>query len=116
MTDLNTLQLQWLRDELGSQPDDAALQERYDALGSVRDVAIAVLRGRRADLLRKPLTTTVSGVASVNYAENVKAIERRISALERLDDDPTDTPGEDVDGGAGGDHIEAFQLVRSRGR
>ena len=115
MTDLNPAQLQWLRDELGDTPDDAALQGRFDTLGSIRDVAIAVLRGRRSALLAKPLSANVSGIASVNYAENVKALDRRIDALSRLDPDPTDEPGEDVDG-AGQVRLEPIELYRTRGR
>lgn len=116
MTDLTAVQLRWLRDELGAKPDDAALQERYDDLGSIRDVGISILRSRRSALLARPLSTNVTGVASVNYAENVKALDRRIEALSRLDADPTDEPGEDVDGGTATVDLEPIQLFRSRGR
>lgn len=115
MADLSAKQLAWLRDEIGSKPDDAALNERFADLGSVTGVAIAVLRARRAALLASPLSVSVNGVASINNAENVKALERRLTALAVLDDDPTDEPGEDPDGGTGGE-LETVLLVRNRGR
>lgn len=111
---LSARQLTWLRDEIGSKPADAALNERYGELQSVTAVAIAVLRARRAQLLASPLSVNVAGVAAVNNAENVKAIERRLTALAGMDDDPTDEEGESPDSGDG--DVEAFQLTRSRGR
>lgn len=117
MAELNENQIAWLRDEVGDQPADADLQVRYDRTGSVRDVAVGVLRQRRANMLASPLSTTLQGVAAVNYAENVKALDRRIAALQLLDDDPTSDPGEDSDGGAAPvEYVERYQLVRSRGR
>ena len=114
MADLTAPQLKWLRDTVGTEPDDAALQGRFDVLGSVRDVGIAVLRDRRANLLATSLQVSVAGVASINNTENVKALEREIAALAKLDDDPTDEPGEDVSGTGG--RFEVFNLTRSRGR
>jgi hypothetical protein len=114
MAQLNEIQLRWLRDEVGSSVPDDTLQGRYDDLGSVRDVALSVLRDRRAKLLDSPLSVSVSGVASINNTENVRALERRMAALTKLDDDPTDEPGEDVEGGAV--VLEPIQLVRSRRR
>lgn len=115
MAELSAKQVAWLRDEVGSKPDDDALNERFADLGSVTGVAIAVLRGRRAALLASPLSVNVSGVVAVNNAENVKALERRLTALAALDDDPTDEPDEDPDGGTGGE-LETVLLVRTRGR
>src|SRR4051794_10171243 len=117
MADLTPSQLAWLRSEVGTSPTDDDLEAAYVRLGSVRDVAIESLRDRRARLLESPLSVNVPGVASVNNAENVKAIERRISALVKLDDDPTSTPGEDTDGGAAIAAIfSTLQLTRSRRR
>lgn len=115
-TPLTARQLRWLHDELGaSAATDAELQSRYDDLASVRDVALAVLRDQRSELLDSPLSVSVAGVASINTSENVKAIERRLTALSKLDDDPTSTPGEDADGGTG--VLDApFRLTRARGR
>lgn len=114
MPTLTDKQKRWLRDELPDSVTDEQLQSRYDDLGSVRDVAIAFLRDQRSELLASPLSTSVAGVASVNYSENVKAIERRLAALVQLDDDPTDEPGEPVDGT--GHVFRETVLTRTRGR
>lgn len=113
---LNTDQLAWLRSEVGTAPADDNLNARYDRLGSVTGVAVEVLRERRAKMLEQPLSLTVNGVATVNYSENIKALDRRLSALADLDEDPTDEPGEDPDGGAGLPDVEVHHLTRARGR
>lgn len=115
MADLTAKQIAWLRSELGDQPDNPTLQAAYDRLHSIRDVAIEQIRTRRNELLASPLAVNLSGVASVNYAENVKAYERRLTALINLDDDPTDEPGEAVDG-AGPRRGGVVHLTRTRGR
>lgn len=112
MAELTTTQLQWLRDQLGDQPADAELQTRYDDRGSVRDVALSVLSSRRRALLESSLQVTATGVASVNNTENVKALERDIAALSKLDDDPTDGPDELP----GVERFSRFALTRSRRR
>ncbi|MFF9403474.1 hypothetical protein [Streptomyces sp. NPDC014744] len=71
----------YLRSELG-EADRPDLDARYQRLGSLQAVAIEVLRKRRAALVSDPLAVTVQGVATVNNAENVKALERQIAALE----------------------------------
>lgn len=116
MVDLNENQVAWLRDEVGDTPSTDELNVMFERIGAVRDVAIAVWRRRRTNMLKSPLSTSLSGVASVNYAENVKALERRIAALERLDADPSDTPGEDTDGGTVDDGLVVTRLYRTRGR
>lgn len=70
----------YLRSELG-EADRTDLDTRYLRLGSLVAVAVEVLRERRAALVSDPLTITVQGVAAVNNAENVKAIERQITNL-----------------------------------
>lgn len=112
MADLTAAQLQWLRDQLGDEPTDVELQARYEARGSVRDVALSVLSSRRRELLESSLQVSASGVASVNNTENVKALERDLAALSKLDDDPTDEPDELP----GVERFESFQLTRSRRR
>lgn len=115
---LTDRQLAWVRTELGAQPDDAALHLSYASLGSVRDVVIAVLRRRRADLLSGPLSVAVSGVVTVNRAENVKAIERRLATLALLDADPSDdtVPGPEDPGASRPEEFQTFTLTRTRGR
>ena len=111
---LTARQLRWLRDTVGDTVELAELQSRFDDLESVRDVAIAVLRDRRRAYLDSSLKVSVSGVASVDNTENVKAIEREIAQLVKLDHDPTDEPGEEAT--AAVQRAETFQLVRSRRR
>lgn len=113
---LTTTQVAWLRAEIGTTLTDPQLQERYNRLESVRDVALEALRERRTELLASPLSVSVDGVASVNNSENVKAIERRIAALVRLDDDPSDDPPVADGAGAVPLPFERLQLRRSRGR
>ncbi|WP_435059408.1 hypothetical protein [Streptomyces sp. bgisy060] len=74
----------YLRSELG-EADRADLDARYQRLGSLQAVAVEVLRERRAALVSDPLAVTVQGVATVNNAENVKALERQITSLEERD-------------------------------
>lgn len=114
MADLTPTQLRWLHDTVPDTWEDAALQARYDELGSVRDVALSILRDKRKDLLDSPLKVSLSGVASVDNAENVKALERSLAEIARLDDDPTSTPGEEA--AAAVPRWETFNLTRSRGR
>ncbi|MDH2389370.1 hypothetical protein QCN29_11310 [Streptomyces sp. HNM0663] len=71
----------YLRSELG-EADRTDLDARYQRLGSVQAVAAEVLRERKAALVSDPLAVTVQGVATVNNAENVRALERQIAALE----------------------------------
>jgi hypothetical protein len=76
----------YLRSELG-EADRADLDTRYQRLGSLQSVAIEVLRQRKAALVSDPLAVTVQGVATVNNAENVRALERQIATLQGLSAD-----------------------------
>ncbi|MDX3232883.1 hypothetical protein [Streptomyces sp. ME19-01-6] len=85
----------WLLSQLGTTTDLADLEQRYARLGSARAVALEVLRERKAALvMEQPASIGVSSVVSISYAENIKAIERQIAALEAgqppAPDDPTD--------------------------
>ena len=115
MAALTEAQISWLRSEVGASTGTEDLQARYDRLESVRDVAMEVLRERRAALLEQPLSLNLSGVASVDYTNNVAAIERRLTALANLDDDPSDDDGAEQES-PDADHIETFTLTRSRRR
>ncbi|MGW7542169.1 hypothetical protein ACWGKQ_13750 [Streptomyces sp. NPDC054770] len=70
----------YLRSELG-EADRTDLDTRYQRLDSLQAVAIEVLRERKAALVSDPLAVTVQGIATVNNAENVRALERQIAAL-----------------------------------
>ncbi|MDK0525001.1 hypothetical protein [Streptomyces sp. ML-6] len=89
----------WLESQLGTPLDQPDLEARYARLGTARAVALEVLRGRLATLRTQPSTVNVSGVVSVSYTENIKALERQIAALEAGDppgpDDPPDETGPD---------------------
>lgn len=114
MADLTPTQLRWLHEQVPDSWTDAALQARFDELGSVRDVALSIIRDQRKDLLDSPLKASLSGVASYDNDPNVKALERTLAELARMDDDPTSDPGEAA--AAGVAQWETFNLARSRGR
>lgn len=114
--ELTEKQLKWLGSQLGDEPVAADLQTAYDRLGSVRDVALETLRKRRAQWLSQPMSVNVSGVASLSYAENVKAIERQIAELVRMDDDPSDNAGGGDVEAAGDDYLEIIPFTRNRRR
>lgn len=84
----------WLKGELGTTVDLVDLETRYTRLGTARAVALEVLRERLAALRAQPANVSVTGVVNVGIAENIKAYERQIAALENGEppapDDPTD--------------------------
>lgn len=91
----------WLKGELGPTADLADLEVRYARLGTARAVALEVVRERLAALRAQPATVNVSGVVSVGFAENLKAYERQIAALEAGEPPaPDDPPGTGDDGTA----------------
>ncbi|WP_328769402.1 hypothetical protein [Streptomyces sp. NBC_00286] len=73
----------YLRSELG-EADRTDLDARHRRLGSLSAAVLEVLRERKAALVADPLNVTVQGVATVNNAENVKALERQITTLEKV--------------------------------
>ncbi|GHB14111.1 hypothetical protein GCM10010330_79860 [Streptomyces tendae] len=88
----------WLKGELGTTVDLADLEARYTRLGTARAVALEVLRERLAALRAQPSSVNVSGVVSVTFAENIKAYERQITALENGDPPAPDVPTDDSGG------------------
>ncbi|MFF9287517.1 hypothetical protein [Streptomyces griseosporeus] len=86
----------WLLAQLGKTTDLSDITARYNRLGKARAVAIEVIRERLADLRAQPSTVNVSSVVSVSYAENIKAYERQLAALEAgtipAPDDPVSPP------------------------
>ncbi|HEX5569354.1 MAG TPA: hypothetical protein VFY14_20955 [Streptomyces sp.] len=100
----------WLLAQLGAATDPADLDTRYTRLHSARAVASEVLRERHAALLAQPARVGVSGVVSVDYAETIKALERKISLLEAGQPPaPDDPPAPDTGG------VSTFPLM-ARGR
>lgn len=59
------------------------IEARWARLHDPLAVAVEILRQRRADYLADPLTINLDGDYSANAAENVRALDRRISELER---------------------------------
>jgi hypothetical protein len=90
----------WLLAQLGETTSLTDLDARYTRLGTARAVALEVLRGRLAALLQQPATVNVSTVVSVGTAENIKALERQIAALQAgtppAPDDPPTTGTDDT--------------------
>uniref|UniRef100_A0AAU2V7U8 Uncharacterized protein n=1 Tax=Streptomyces sp. NBC_00003 TaxID=2903608 RepID=A0AAU2V7U8_9ACTN len=84
--------LAYLRAQLGAV-DEADAETRLRRLGDVRLVAVEILRERRATLVADPLTVTVQGVATVNNAENVRALERQIADISAADGNSGVEPG-----------------------
>jgi hypothetical protein len=95
---VNTAVRAWLLAELGTTTSVTDLETRYTRLGTARAVALEVLRERLATLRAQPSTVSVSGVVSVGYAENIRAYERQIAALENGEPPAPDDP---VDGSTG---------------
>jgi post-segregation antitoxin (ccd killing protein) len=99
----------WLKGELGASVDLTDLDTRYQRLGTARAVALEVLRERLADLRAQPATVNVSGVVAVGIAENIKAYERQIAALEDGQPPAPDDPADPNGGSPGG--ISVMYLV-----
>lgn len=79
-----------IRREVGSEPDDVALNLAYDRLGSTGLVALEILETRYADLVSSPAQFTVFGEYGQNTSQNL--IDLRMQ-LERLRSGVTDTSG-----------------------
>jgi hypothetical protein len=94
MSALTGDQLAYLHSELGDEPTDGDLQDRFDRLDSVRSVVLEVLRERYSTYTRQPGSINVSGVVSVSYAETIAAIEKQMARVAAespggpLDDEP----------------------------
>lgn len=77
--------LTWMREWIGSGPDDDAVQARLDAYDGTRTLAaISILRERRADLLGDPLSYSIRGDVTVNAAGNLSALDSMIAQLEDI--------------------------------
>ncbi|MCY0929471.1 hypothetical protein OTB20_25375 [Streptomyces sp. H27-H1] len=92
---MHTDVLHWLAAQLGPDADPVDLAQRYERLGSARAVADEMLHERIATLLAEPLRVTVNGVATIDHASNVAALERRLGQLSSQtapDDGPVGAP------------------------
>lgn len=75
--------LAWMREWVGSDPDDAALADRLAVYEGKRTLAvIGLLRMRRADLLSDPVSYSIRGDVTVNAGANLTALDGMIASLE----------------------------------
>lgn len=111
---MDTATQAWLISQLGTATDLTDLTARYTRLGKARAVALEVLNQRLADLRAQVATVNLSSVVSVSFAENIKAYERQILALQAggspAPDETVPTTGDDVV------VLGSFQLVERRRR
>ena len=102
-------QLSAVRDEIGSTPGDADLDDLYDRVGGLVGVVRAVWRARLAVFLAQPASVNIPGQVGISTAANIAAIERKLKALDGLDDTSDDLPSGD---GSGGLPVRPYALVR----
>jgi hypothetical protein len=81
---VDPVDLLWMREWVGSQPDDAALATTYGSYGSRTLAALSILKARRADLLADPLSYSIRGDVTVNAQGNLNALDGFISQLEAI--------------------------------
>lgn len=81
---MTTDELAELRSLVGttSPPTDSDLDGIYDRVGSVRAVALAVLRGRLADMRARPAEFRAEGDFSEKYtSDQLKGLEADVATL-----------------------------------
>lgn len=83
MADLTEQQIQTIRDEVGDQPDDAALNAIYQRadVEDEWDVVTVVLKRRMAELTRRPTKVTIPGEYSQDTGDNLKALKAQLARL-----------------------------------
>lgn len=80
MSALTDDQIAYLRSEVGPTPDDDALQDAYDRLGSVVKVAAEVVSGKLALLEGQASSTSLSIPGVISESESYDATLRALSA------------------------------------
>jgi hypothetical protein len=86
---LTTVDLNWVRDEIGTgtPPSDDDLDGFFDELGLREAVALRVLKRRRADLLADPTSFSLfSGVLSADTSANLRSLDAQIKPLQAIVD------------------------------
>ena len=81
--DLDAGQVAYLHSELGSAPDDTALQARWDRLGHLSYILLEELRTRRADMISGPLVYQVHYQINEDGRESLRALDEQIVRIER---------------------------------
>lgn len=84
MAALTAEQLATLRNEVGSNPDDATLQSIYDRTEGVYATAYEVVAQRLADMRANPAQFSVSGEYGQNVSANLTALNEQLRRLRRL--------------------------------
>lgn len=83
--DISGADLAWIREWIGSQPDDNAVAVRLGQVDGKRSLAaLSFLRQRRADLLTDPLSYSIRGDITVNAQGNLNALDGIILQLEAV--------------------------------
>lgn len=79
---LDAGQIAELRSWIGTEPDDATLDASYDRLGTLEDVALEVLRARRAEMvLDGPAKLDITGDRNEDWSANLNALNKDIATL-----------------------------------
>lgn len=79
---LDAGQIAELRSWIGTEPDDATLDASYDRLGTIADVALEVLRARRAEIvLDGPGKLDITGDHNEDWSSNLDALNSDIARL-----------------------------------
>jgi hypothetical protein len=78
---LTESQLIQIRRQVGSKPDDAALQSIYDRTADVDELVLEVLETRLADLVSAPAQFTVVGEYGQDTGKNIEALRAAVGTL-----------------------------------
>lgn len=80
--------LDQVRDWVGSTPDDATIEARYNQSAGdehpVEATALAILRRRRADMVASPAEWRLDGDYQQKTEANIAALDAQIADLERI--------------------------------
>lgn len=92
---LSASDLAWIRQFVGSTPDDAELNTIYATQGSRAGTARYVLRVRRADFASQAAKLDVDGELSQDTTANLKALDSALQDPDLYEDTPdeADEPG-----------------------
>lgn len=78
---LTDAQLALIRNEVGSNPDDASLQAIYDRVATLYGTALEVQSQRLADFRANPAQFSVAGEYGQNVAANIAALTEHVAQL-----------------------------------
>lgn len=81
MAELTDDQLTYLHVHVGAAVSDDELFERYERLGDVDEVVLETLRQQLSSLVATPAQFSVAGEYSQNTAENIKALQAKLTSF-----------------------------------